>query len=185
MCTRATAELLYPTHVASCVYAKKVKLHWDIFISLCLHPFAHTHTQMWHKYLAVALTWTNSTSVMGRLLPFWFGPSLSVDFIVFLVWHYPVWHLPAPLPSFFIIIQLSVGRRKNESWELSAWTPRGVFFLLPCVSQAGCFCVRGGCCLNPTGGSAEVKEVGYWGWASRPRFRDDPFWLPAAFSLWR
>lgn len=122
---------------------------------------------MWHKYLAAALTWTNSPSIMGRFLPFWLSPSLSVDFIVFLAWHYLVWHLPAPLPSFFTIIQLSVGRRKNESWELSAYTPRGGVFLLPCISQAGCFCVRGGCRLNPTGGSPEVKEIGDRGWASR------------------
>lgn len=137
---------------------------------------------MWHKYLAVALTWTNSMSIMGHFLPFWLSPSLSVDFIVFLVWHYPVWHLSAPLPSFFIIIQLSVGRRKNESWELSVCTPRGVVFLLPCISQAGCFCVRGGCRSNPTGESAEVKEVGYWGWASRPGFRDNPFLASRRFQ---
>lgn len=83
--------------------------------------------------------------------------------------------------------QLAAGRmdanrtEAKESWEQSAYKPRAV--LLPCISQAGCVCVRVGCCLLPAGRSVEAKEVGVWDELTVP-LSGCPFWLPAAFSLW-
>ena len=84
--------------------------------------------------------------------------------------------------------QLAAGRmdanrtEAKESWEQSAYKPRAVLFL-PCISQAGCVCVRVGCCLLPAGRSVEAKEVGVRDELTVP-LSGCPFWLPAALSLW-
>lgn len=201
MCTIANGGLLYPPHIASCVCLEKKKVllrHTYIYHTLPAFIGSQTNTQMWCKYLAVALT---RTKILYKSAPTVLSWEHNGLFPFTLVQPISVWILlssqcdsiqydistllhSSVLPHYHLAVggMDANGTEAKESWEQSAYTPQGVFFL-PCISQAGCFCVRVGCCLYPTGRSVEVKEVGVWDELADP-LSCCPFWLPAALSPW-